>query len=215
MTINFFPKHYPSTNHHDCLVLCIRALLDFSHKSHLYAQMRRSLKPTQHGYDFFEAITALAKLHSLAEAGLYDTDYLPPQSKHGPLSYFDLKGIQKQSKGLPPHAVESLRLALMFLHSHPKLLKIQKPMFSIVDEWVKNGKPVCLNVGAAELTDSDDDSIHSIIVYGVTAKTVSVWDPLIGSRIVDKTRVARAWNAVGNYYLVVKDEGGQNSSPSF
>lgn len=210
---NFKPSKYRSKNDDDCLVLCVRVMLDFWHLSNIFQDIKKSIKKHQEGYDFLEMIDVLYENGLTVEAGLYDLDYIPLLGEGEVLNKERLFGKEQKDRELPKHAKQSLEL-LEGIWRDDCQIKIQNIGIDYLERWVEKGLPVCINVGLAELSGEDTDVIHSVVIYGVEGKDVYVWDPALGVRVVEKREIEGAWKAVGSYYLIIKKESRDISSPA-
>lgn len=163
----------------DCLPCCILAMLEYLNKKVDIHELKKNWSVDKYGYEPFEVLDALATLGRIAEIGFYDQDYLGELTANS-LSVSEVRALASTRMLEFPDLSDGLTGIIRLVDNHPELLKVQPVNQSTLENWLAQGSPIGVSVGLAEFTETDNDLIHAIVVYGLRHKNILIWDPVTG-----------------------------------
>jgi len=193
----------PLIKQKNCAISCIAMMMEYYHKSFNVKRFTKDLSIDEYGYSLLDIASQLMKDGQKIEFGFWDEDLIKKESFYDyPIK---LNELERYSETINLHKTfeKILKDILEFMRKYPSSIKIEPVTLQKLDHFLTKKIPALIHVDFTTYFDTTHDAIHSILVIGKENSKYIVSDPLLGKKILPASKLLKAWQNGGGYYLVV------------
>jgi len=193
----------PLIKQENCAISCIAMMMEYYHKSFNAQRFIKDLSIDKYGYSLLDIASQLIKDGQKIEFGFWDEDLIKKDSFHNyPIK---LNELERYNKTINLHKTfeKILKDIIEFMRKYPSSIKIEPVTLQKLDHFLTKKIPALIHVDVRNYFDRTDDSIHSTLIIGKEKEQYIVLDPLLGKKVLTGTKLLKAWQNGGGYYLVV------------